>query len=66
MSFISARKKAGKKAIDAARLVNVSGSSVSQWEKGLCLPSADKLPVLAAFYGCTIEELLSDNPKSKE
>lgn len=62
MSFKIARYKAGKLAAETANYLGVSVTTVSQWENGGYLPSADKLPKIAAFYGCTIEELLDDNP----
>lgn len=65
MSFKIARYKAGKKAADIANHLGVSLTTVSQWETGAYLPSADKLPKIAAFYGCSIDELLDGNPKKK-
>ena len=66
MSFKIARYKAGKKAADTAEHLGVSLTTVSQWETGAYLPSADKLPKIAAFYGCTIEELLDGNPRKEK
>lgn len=67
MSFKSARSKTGKKAIEVAEYMGVSAVAVSQWENGVFYPTIDKLQKLAAYYGCTIEELLDDNPaKEKE
>ena len=67
MSFKSARFKAGKKAAEVAEYMGVSAVAVSQWENGVFFPTIDKLQKLAAYYDCTIEELLEDNPvKGKE
>ena len=46
---------------EVARIVGVKESAVSKWERGISKPRADKLPLLAKLYGCTIEELLSDD-----
>lgn len=44
---------------EVARILGVKESAVSKWERGVSKPRADKLPVLAKLYGCTIEELLA-------
>ena len=46
---------------EVAKAVGVQESAVSKWERGLTKPRADKLPLLAKLYGCTIEELLADD-----
>lgn len=51
---------------EVARIVGVKESAVSKWERGLAKPRADKLPLLAKLYGCSIEELLADNVDEKE
>lgn len=40
--------------------MQVSVATVSRWENEKFLPKTDKLPALAKFLGCTIDELLSD------
>lgn len=65
MSFKIARYKAGKKAAELATHMNVSMTTVSMWENGGNLPTADKLPKIAAFYNCTVDELLDGNPEPK-
>lgn len=64
MSFKSARYKAWKTAEQTAAHMGVSLTTVSCWENGRYLPTADKLLKLAEFFGCTIEELLTGNDKS--
>lgn len=44
---------------EVARILGVKESAVSKWERGVSKPRADKLPMLAKLYGCTIEELLA-------
>lgn len=46
---------------EVAKAVGVQESTVNKWERGLTKPRADKLPLLAKLYGCTIEELLADD-----
>lgn len=62
MSLRSARLKAGKTVRDVMAHLGVSDGAVYQWETGVVMPSADKFPKLAAFYGCTLEELYEGNP----
>ena len=59
MSFKVERVKAGKKAKEVAEYMGVSVTTVSQWENGVFYPTVDKLPKIAAFYGCTVDELLA-------
>lgn len=66
MSYKSARLNAGKKIKDVVEHMDVSMVSIWQWETGRNNPSADKLPKLAEFYGCTVDELLRDNPSIKK
>ena len=46
--------------LEVAKILGVSGSAVSKWERGLSKPLADRLPVLAKLYGCSIDELFAD------
>lgn len=50
---------------EVAKMLGVQESSVSKWERGVAKPRADKLPMLAKLYGCTIEELLSDDGRKR-
>ncbi len=51
---------------EVAQALGVKESAVSKWERGLAKPRADKLPMIAKLYGCTIEELLADDITPKE
>lgn len=66
MSFKVARWKARKKAQEVADFMGVSVTTVSQWENGGYLPTADKLQKLASYYGCSMEELMDGNPTKDE
>lgn len=45
---------------ELAEAANVSYQSVAQWENGVMVPSADKLPVLAAMLECEVGDLYDD------
>lgn len=45
---------------EVARLLNVRRTAVLMWENGKSLPRADKLPKLAAIYGCGIGDLFEE------
>lgn len=49
---------------EVARILGVQASAVSKWERGIAKPRANKLPMIAKLYGCTIEELLADGESS--
>ena len=51
---------------EVAKILGVKESAVSKWERGLARPRADKLPILAKLYGCTIEELLADDVEERK
>ncbi len=64
MSFLSARLKAGLSQAVAAERLGVSAPSVSQWETGATQPKSSRLLDIASLYGCTVDELLTGQPKS--
>ena len=66
MSFKSARQKSGVKVSEVISALNVTDSAVYQWEMGLTVPDARKLPILADLYNCTVDELLDGNPARRE
>ena len=43
------------------KALNVSDAAVYQWETGVFLPNAKRLPEIAKLYGVTVDELLKDN-----
>ena len=51
---------------EVAKILGVKESAVSKWERGLARPRADKLPILAKLYGCTLEELLADDVEERK
>ena len=46
---------------ELAKAVGVTNQSVSKWESGICCPDIQLLPVLAKFFGVTIDELMGVN-----
>lgn len=60
MSFRSAREKAGISVAQAMKILNVSDAAIYQWETGVTMPAAKRLPEIAKAYGCTIDELLME------
>ena len=41
--------------------LGVSYQSVSRWENGICYPDMELLPVISAFFGVTVDDLLGVN-----
>ena len=61
MSYRQAREKAGKSVREVMEHMGVTDAAVYFWETGKTAPSTDKLLKLAAFYGCTVDELLRED-----
>ena len=62
MPGIRARRKAAGMTIEAlAARLDVSLQAVGAWECGLTLPSAARLPDIAAALGCSIDDLYTTN-----
>lgn len=61
MGFKQARINAGLSVRQVMKALNVSDAAVYQWETGVFLPSAKRLPEIAKLYGTTVDELLKDN-----
>lgn len=55
-----ARKRAGLTQAQAAEKLNVTQTAISQWEKGATRPGIDKIPKIAAAYGCKIADLFGE------
>ena len=59
------RKAKGLSQENVAQACGVDRSTVTKWENGNFMPRAEKLPALAKFLGCTIEELLKEGDKDE-
>lgn len=66
MGFRQARLKAGRSVGEVMEELNVSDAAVYCWETGAYRPRTNKLIQLARFYGCSIEELLTDNSVAQQ
>lgn len=64
--FRLARLNAQKSVKEVMKYMGVSDASVYLWETGYCKPTASKLPKLAAFYGCTIDDLLAERENGEK
>ena len=51
------RRKHGFTQADVGKSLGVQQSTVAMWENGQNMPRADKLPLLAKLYGCSIDDL---------
>lgn len=61
MSFAKKREEAHMTMEQAAKAFGVTSSAICQWEKGLTMPSTNKLAKIASTYGCTIDDLLKED-----
>lgn len=61
MSFLAERKRANKTQAEVAERLKVSTGAVSQWENKQSYPRAAMLLEIAAFYGCTVDDLLKED-----
>ena len=61
MGFKQARINAGLSVRQVMKALDVSDAAVYQWETGVFLPSAKRLPEIAKLYGTTVDELPKDN-----
>lgn len=66
MGFRAARERSGKTINETAIAVNVSRQAVHGWETGMYEPSAATLRKLAAFYQCSVDELLRKEDEKSE
>ena len=50
---------------DLALFLSVDRSTVAKWETGMSFPRAGTLKKLAAYFGCTIDELMTDDTERR-
>lgn len=60
MRIKECRQKKGISQAKLAEKLHVLQSTVAMWETGRNMPSADKLPALAAALGCSIDALFAE------
>ena len=56
--IVALRKQKGVTQSELANVLGVSNQSVSKWESGQCCPDIQLLPVLAKYFGVSIDELM--------
>lgn len=61
----AARKLAEKTQRELAKHLNIDRVNVTQWESGLHRPGRDRLPAIAAYYGVSLEWLMTGNGPMK-
>lgn len=62
MGFKKARVLASLTQEDVANALGVSRTTVTMWEIGESKPRVSTLKKLADLYGCTVDELLQEDP----
>ncbi len=60
MNLANLRERAGLTQDAVSDSLNIDRSAVAKWESGDAKPRADKLPMLAKLYNCTIDELFEE------
>lgn len=61
----SMRIARGISQFELSQILNVTQGSISQWEQGITYPSIGYLKKLATYFGCTIDELLTDDTERR-
>ena len=64
VSLKAARVNAKLNQKDAAKKLNVSNSTLCNWEKGISFPDAKQIQNICALYGVSYDDIifLPDNP----
>ena len=60
------RKAAGLTLNDLAARLGLTSAAVGAWERGTALPTADRLPDIAAALDCRIEDLYEQYTNGQE
>lgn len=58
------RERANLLQSEVAERLDIDRSTVAKWETGTNMPRADKLPLLAKMYGCSIDQLFVGDEKA--
>lgn len=53
------RKKKNLTQEELAEKLNISSQAVSKWENGTCYPDMAQIPILASFFGVSLDELFN-------
>lgn len=67
MVYIKKKREAcGMTSTQLAQAVGVTPAAVTFWENGTNTPAGDKLPLLAAALGCTINDLFTEDKEGQD
>ena len=56
------RKERGLTQVELAEKLNLSQSTIASWENGKRRPDLDLLPIIADFYGVSVDEIYGQEP----
>ena len=59
-NIIDLRKKKGITQEQLASALNISSQAVSKWETNTCQPDTQTLPLIADYFGVSIEHFLKE------
>jgi len=59
-NYDALKQEHGVKDVDVSRATGVSSTTLSEWKKGLYLPSVLKLKPIADFFGVSLDELVKE------
>lgn len=59
--FKQLREEKGLKQVDLAAKLNISQSTLSNWERGIHDPDNESLMSLASFFDCSVDYLLNNS-----
>ena len=65
MSIKQIRENRGISQVQLSNILAVVRSTIAKWETGMSVPRAGTLKKLAAYFGCTIDELLTDDTERR-
>lgn len=64
-NFASERVRKGLTQSEFAECIGVSKESISRWERGVTMPSIDRLASIADYFGCSTDYLLGRTEERK-
>ena len=59
------RKERGLTQVELAEKLNLSQSTIASWENGKRRPDLDLLPIIADFFGVSVDEIYGQEPHEK-
>ena len=65
MMVANMRKRAGMSQRELGEMLGKTQQGVASWESGRSEPSIRMLKAMARIFGCTVDELIRDEPEEK-